>query len=175
MSQPFIGEIRMFGGNFAPRSWALCDGQTFSIAQNQALFSLIGTIYGGDGRTTFGLPDLRGRLPMSYGAGLGLTQRFIGQSLGINSVRLTRSEMPSHNHSINATTHIANATTPQYNVLGKEDEYNIYVQNADSSKIQPMRSDVIQTTGGNIAHENRMPALTVNFIICLYGTYPSRS
>jgi microcystin-dependent protein len=119
MANPFIGEIRMFGGNFAPRQWALCDGQLLSIAQYQALFSLLGTTYGGNGVSTFALPNLQGRLALGYGQGPGLSNYALGQTGGSETVTLTTSTMPGHNHSLLATTNAGDQTDPTGHLTGK--------------------------------------------------------
>lgn len=118
MSDPFVGEIRMFAGNFAPRQWAFCNGQLMAISQNDALFSLLGTIYGGDGRSSFGIPDMRGRIPMHWGTGPGLTPRPIGQKMGVESVALTANQIPSHSHTMQASTDSVSSVNPTGTVLG---------------------------------------------------------
>ena len=166
MSQPFIGEIRMFGGNFAPVNWAFCNGQLMAIAQNDALFALIGTTYGGDGQTTFQLPDLRGRLPMHQGSGF-----VIGQIAGSETVTLTTAQMPQHTHTVSALT-TANAPSPTGGVYGGNTADSIYTANAPSVQ---MNAGVVGIGGGSQPHENMMPFGVVNFIICLFGIFPSRS
>tara|TARA_R110002072_G_scaffold42064_4_gene117448 strand:+ start:4657 stop:5220 length:564 start_codon:yes stop_codon:yes gene_type:complete len=180
-----IGEIRMFGGNFAPRNWALCNGQLLSIADNTALFSILGTTYGGDGRTTFGLPDLRGRIPMHPGNGPGLTPRQLGQKGGVERVQLTNSELPSHAHpatsnaTMKAISTEGDSTTPKDRVLAKSgagDPDFGTESNADTS----LHSSAISVNtnvgnaGGNESHQNLQPYNCVNFIICLFGIFPSR-
>lgn len=171
MSDPFIGEIRMFAGNFAPRSWAMCDGQLLLISQNDTLFSLFGTIYGGDGRTTFGLPDLRGRVPIHYGSGPGLTPRSIGQKSGVENVSLNTNEMPSHDHPLQASTDIADQTAPAGNVTAQPSAADLYFA-ADPTV--PMNANAVTRTGGSQQHTNVMPFLCVTFIVALFGIYPSR-
>ena len=146
MSEPFVGEIRMFAGNFAPRGWAFCDGQLLAVSQNDALFSLLGTIYGGDGRTTFGLPDLRGRIPIHMGHGPGLSERRLGAKGGEEKVTLTVNQLPSHG----------------------ADSY------INDTPIQSMASSSVTHTGGSRSHTNLMPFLCIHFIIALVGIYPSR-
>jgi microcystin-dependent protein len=171
MSEPFVGEIKMFAGNFAPRSWALCDGQLLAVAQNDALFSLLGTIYGGDGRTTFGLPDLRGRVPIHAGSGPGLSQRNLGAKSGTEKVTLTTNELPSHKHgNLQASENGATTVGPQANVTG---EATKRFYRSDTSGA--MNSKAVTAVGGGQSHTNLMPTLCVNFIIALYGIYPSRS
>jgi len=126
MSDPFVGEIRMFAGNFAPRGWALCDGQLIAVSQNDALFSLLGTIYGGDGRTTFGLPDMRGRIPVNRGSGPGLTPRNIGSRTGDERVTLTTPELASHNHRFQASTNTADTGYPAANVVADTNDTSTY-------------------------------------------------
>jgi len=173
MSQPFVGEIRMFSGNFAPRSWAFCDGQLMAISQNDALFSLLGTIYGGDGTTTFGLPDLRGRVPLGEGTGSGLSPRRLGSKSGAEKITLTRAQVPSHTHSLQADLDAAKASTPTGRVLGNVAPYEMY-EDFRSLDIIPLNEDCIGTAGGGQPHANMMPSLCVNFIIALFGVYPSR-
>lgn len=170
MSDPFIGEIKMFAGTFAPRSWALCDGQLLSIPQYDALFSLLGTIYGGDGRTTFGLPDLRGRIPLHQGTGPGLTPRPIGQKSGQENVTLSVAQLPPHGHTLNASAEQADATTVAGNLRARtaEDAYS-------TSPDVTLASAAIAATGGGASHANVQPFLCINFIIALVGVYPSRS
>ena len=171
MAESYTGEIRLFGGNFAPRGWAYCDGQLQSIASNQALFALIGTIYGGDGRTTFALPDMRSRLPVHQGRGLGLSSRFIGERYGVEDVELTLNQLPSHTHPVNASQDAATTDDPSNAVLAKEALY----QDFDPSDNQDLGPLAIAPSGGNRPHENRMPYLSMNFIISLYGLFPPRS
>ena len=171
MSQPFIGEIRMFAGNFAPRNWALCDGQLLPISQNEALFSLLGTIYGGDGRTTFGLPDMRGRVPVHAGNGSGLSSRPLGQKSGSENVSLTSNQLPPHTHSMPAYSGSADKKEPSGNVPAKADdgEQN-YSSTTPDANLKPT-----ENAGGGQSHANVQPFQCVNFIIALYGTYPSRN
>ena len=174
MSEPFIGEIRMVGFNFAPRGWALCDGQLLAIAQNTALFSLLGTTYGGDGRTTFGLPDLRGRIAMHQGSGPGLSSRRIGDKFGQESVVLTANQMPAHAHAAQASSGSGNANSPIGRVWSKD----AGVQSATYSGNAPdgvMAANAIANAGGGQPHDNMPPVLVVNFVIALVGLFPSRS
>jgi microcystin-dependent protein len=176
MSEPFIAEIIMFGANWAPRSWARCDGQLLPVAQNTALFSLIGTIYGGDGRTTFALPDLRGRVPIHEGTGLGLTPRTIGQRSGEENVTLTVQEMPAHNHAASFHTESKLGTNP-LNPTNKLFASGNSYADPDPGDNRTLAPEAIsmQNTGGNQSHRNMQPYLVVNFIIALQGLYPSRS
>ena len=171
MAEPFIGEIRMFAGNFAPRSWAFCNGQLLQVNQNDALFSLLGTIYGGDGRTTFGLPDLRGRLPIHAGTGPGLTPRAQGQKSGTETVTPTAAQLPSHTHALQASTQPADSALPQDNLLAETD-FDCY---ASPRSLVGMATQAISNTGGSQAHNNVMPFTCVNFIIALFGIFPSRT
>jgi microcystin-dependent protein len=169
VSNPYYGEIRMFAGNFAPTGWAFCNGQLLSIAQNNALFSILGTTYGGDGMTNFALPDLRGRAPMHWQQGPGLTYRELGDKVGTESVQLTNGQMPTHTHQANASSSIENTTRPSNAVPAKGGSYTTFTP--DSA----MSSQAIGTAGNNQAHENMPPQLAVSFIIALTGIYPSRS
>ena len=174
MSEPYVGEIRMFAGTFAPRGWALCDGQLLAVAENDALFSLLGTIYGGDGRTTFGLPDLRGRLPMHTGTGPGLSSRSMGQKRGSESVSVSTSQVPSHNHEMRASTTPGTQNIPTGGLLASSPGVRLY-------RPQPPTGNNLATNtigpsaGGAQSHSNLMPFLCVNFIIALFGVYPSRN
>lgn len=171
----FIGEIKMFGGNFAPRGWAFCDGQLLSISQNTALFSILGTTYGGDGRTTFGLPDLRGRVPMHAGNGLGLSSYRIGQQGGVETTTITVANLPAHSHpyAAPAVSEDGNTSVPTdavpagTKVLDKE--YSTGTPNTT------MRGGTVGNTGGNQAINNMQPYGVINYIIALQGVFPSRS
>ncbi|WP_428699394.1 phage tail protein [Stappia sp.] len=171
MSEPFVGEIRMFAGNFAPRGWAFCDGQLLAVSQNDALFSLLGTIYGGDGRTTFGLPDMRGRLPIHAGHGPGLSERRLGAKSGEEKVTLTVNQMPSHGHPARADTNIGTEATPAGNVTATSTAVDIYFDGTADSNL---RAEAVTHAGGSQSHTNLMPFLCVHFIIALFGIYPSR-
>lgn len=170
MSEPFVGEIRMFAGNFAPRGWAFCDGQLLAVSQNDALFSLLGTIYGGDGRTTFGLPDMRGRLPIHAGDGPGLSPRRLGAKAGAENVTLTVNQMPSHGHPFQGTASPATSRDPVGNSPA-EAQADAYVEDLSAF---PLASQAVTATGGSQSHTNMMPYLCVNFIVALVGIYPSR-
>lgn len=173
MADPYLAEIRMFGGNFAPRGWALCNGQLLSIAQNTALFSLLGTTYGGDGKTTFALPDLRGRAPIHFGQGPGLTPRDLGESDGTETVTLLTTEMPAHTHLLNCNNSVqfTSSPTPEGSVLGTVDSLNLYAPNANTT----MSPTSIGVSGSSQPHNNMQPYLCVNFIIALEGIFPPRS
>lgn len=170
----FIGEVRMFAGNFPPRTWAFCEGQLLPISQNQALFSILGTMYGGDGRTTFGLPDLRGRIPMGMGSGPGLTPRNSqGQKLGSETNTLTTVNLPSHNHTVNAVSTTGNSTAPGGHVLANTNNFDNEYSNASANTT--MNNSMIGNTGGSQAVNNIQPSTTIRFIICLQGVFPSRN
>ena len=170
MSEPFVGEIRMFAGNFAPRGWAFCDGQLLAVSQNDALFSLLGTIYGGDGRTTFGLPDIRGRVPIHAGSGPGLSPRRLGAKGGAENVTLTVNQLPSHSHRLQASTNLPTDRNPSGKVTGQtlSDTY------INDSPFGNFATSSITNVGGSRSHTNLQPFLCINYIIALFGIYPSR-
>lgn len=176
MSEPFVGEIRMFAGNFAPRGWAFCDGQLLAVSQNDALFSLLGTIYGGDGRTTFGLPDLRGRVPIHAGSGPGLSPRRLGAKAGSEKETLTVNQLPSHRHDWQATTANASNRTPvaspATNAYAQPLNTTVYTDNISNET--DFNSGMVANTGGSRSHSNLQPFLCIHFIIALVGIYPSR-
>jgi microcystin-dependent protein len=172
MSEPFIAEIRIFAGNFAPRGWAFCNGQLLPISQNTALFSLIGTTYGGDGRTTTALPNLQGRAPMHPGRGPGLTARTLGQQGGAETVTLTEAQMPGHNHAATVYGRPGDLGDPAGRSLARSSGANVY---APANSLVPMGSNALTATGGGSPHNNVQPYLALNFIIALVGLYPSRS
>jgi len=171
MSEPYVGEVRMFAGNFAPRGWAFCDGQLLAVSQNDALFSLLGTIYGGDGRTTFGLPDLRGRIPIHAGHGPGLSERRLGAKGGEENVTLTVNQMPSHTHTPQASSSPASELQPGGRVPGVAQSQAFMDRLLGPTN---MNSQSVTNVGGSRSHTNLMPFLCVNFIIALVGIYPSR-
>ena len=173
MSEPFIAEIRIFAGNFAPRSWAFCDGQLLPVAQNTALFSLIGTTYGGDGRSTTALPNLQGRIPMHPGRGPGLTSRRLGQRGGVEMVSLTESQMPNHTHTLRANDGRGGSGTAVNNTLAEPRDGLLYQTNTSENLVN-MSSQALPNTGGSQAHNNLQPYIVMNFIIALQGLYPSR-
>lgn len=172
MSEPFIGEIRSFGFNFAPRGWAQCNGQLLTIAQNTALFSILGTTYGGDGRTTFALPNLQGRISMGTGQGTGLTFRPLGEFGGSETETLGIQQMPSHNHPANAQSANGNQAAPAENFwaqdLGGSKEYGV----SGSSR---MAAGAVSPTGGGQPHDNLQPYQVLNYCIALQGIFPPRS
>lgn len=170
MAQPYVGEIRMFGGNFAPAGWTFCDGRLLPISEYETLFNLIGTTYGGDGQQTFAAPDLRGRLPIHMGQGPGISNNYIiGQQGGTESVTLNANQIPAHNHLFTVSGTAAAASTPQSNMLANATA-NLYLRDVPSAT---MSNASISLTGGNQAHENMMPYLCVSFIISLFGIFPS--
>ncbi len=171
MSEPFVGEIRMFAGNFAPRGWAFCDGQLLAVSQNDALFSLLGTIYGGDGRTTFGLPEMRGRIPIHAGTGPGLSQRRLGSKGGAESVTLTVTQMPSHTHGpVQAS---ENAATER-NAVGNVTAESVTRLYRAPATLSALNSQAFTGVGGSRNHTNLQPFVCIHFIIALFGIYPSR-
>jgi microcystin-dependent protein len=168
MSDPFIGEIILFAGNFAPRGWAFCAGQILSIQQNTALYSILGTTYGGNGTTTYALPDLRGRVPMGVGQGPGLTPRSLGEVAGTESVTLNANEMPAHVHPLPASTHDSTTKNPQGNVPAYNGSYGTPAS-ADTTMSPSTQS------GGSQPHGNMQPYTGLNYIIALEGIFPSRN
>jgi microcystin-dependent protein len=174
MSEPFVGEVRMFAGNFAPRGWAFCDGQLLAVSQNDALFSLLGTIYGGDGRTTFGLPDLRGRIPLHAGSGPGLSPRRLGAKAGAENVTLTVNQLPSHGHGFQVTTATGNESSPENESFASSATADYYIDQSFPQNVS-LASSAVTNTGGSRSHTNLMPFLCIHFIIALVGIYPSRS
>lgn len=168
MAQPYVGEIRIFAGNFAPAGWAFCDGSLMAISQNDTLFSLIGTIYGGDGQNTFGLPDLRGRVPVHLGGSYA-----IGQSGGTEQVTLTEAQMPVHSHVPACNNQNGTSSNPANNFWAAQPAL-IQYSNAGTAN-QNMKANSLSNSGGSQAHNNMIPNLAVNYIISLFGIYPSRS
>jgi microcystin-dependent protein len=172
MSEPFIGEIRMFAGTFAPRGWASANGQLVAISQNNALFALFGTSHGGDGRTTFGLPDLRGRIPIHQGTGPGLSPKSIGQKGGVEDVTMTVSELPAHTHAMQASTDVANSANPAIHVVARSPAICHWIDEAPSTA---MAAEAITPAGGGQSHVNVAPFFCVNYIVSLTGIFPSRT
>ena len=172
MSEPFIAEIRIFAGNFAPRGWAFCNGQLLPVSQNTALFSLIGTTYGGDGRTTTALPNLQGRAPMHPGRGPGLTTRRLGESGGSASVTLAEAQMPGHSHAATVYSRPGDQADPAGHSLAGSGERNVYTP---PQNLTIMGANAVTAAGGSQPHNNMQPFLALNFIIALVGLYPSRS
>jgi len=180
MSNPYLGEIRLFAGNFAPRNNALCNGQLLSIQQNTALFSLLGTFYGGNGTTNFQLPDMRGRVPINQGQGPGLSLYDIGQSGGTESETITQTTMPTHNHVMNATTDVGNLPAPSDKAIPAEPTDGttpgtLYVVPPGTITPSALAPQAMTFTGGSQPHQNMMPTLCLTFIIALQGIFPSRN
>lgn len=177
MSSPFLGEIRILAYDFPTKGWARCDGQLLSIASNSALFSLLGTFYGGNGTTNFALPNLQGRQPIHFGTGPGLTTRTIGQSGGSAGITLLANQMPVHNHAVAAST-TGTVNVPGAGVYGASTD-NLYADPVATNKKAeaggPMAAGALGSTGGNQPHENRMPGLVLNVCIALQGIFPSRN
>jgi microcystin-dependent protein len=173
MVQPYVGEVRMFGGSFAPAGWAFCNGQSLSVSEYQALFALIGTTYGGNGTTTFDLPNLQGRLCVGMGQGPGLSNYAIGQAAGAETVTLNATQMPMHTHALNATTTGATLGTPANNLTGKAPSGRMYA-GAPGQTTGNLNVNSCSFAGGNQPHNNLMPSLCVSFIIALFGVYPSQ-
>lgn len=194
MSEPFIAEIKMIASTYAPRKWAMCDGQLLDINQNPTLFALINSTYGGDGRTTMGLPDLRGRMPIHAGTGRGLNMRILGEWGGYESITLREQQMPAHNHvatpSLTSKTPVnlteGNSTTPNADntsvlageVVAGRSAVNLYGSNPGTNSLSPSAVEghvAIGNTGGGLPHDNMPPFLTLNFIIALDGIFPPRN
>lgn len=165
MAQPYVGEIRMFAGNFAPAGWMFCEGQLLPISENETLFNLIGTTYGGDGQSTFGLPDLRGRLPLHQGNGF-----ILAETGGAEEITLTVNQIPAHSHPFLASTNIANQSAPTNNVLAQSSAADLYIEDTPDVSLAPQ---AITSTGGSQPHTNFQPYLCINFIISLFGIFPS--
>ena len=170
MSNPFVAEVRIFPFNFAPTGWAFCDGQLMPISQNTALFSLLGTTYGGDGKSTFALPDMQGNAPMQPGQGSGLSDRFLGEMSGVESITLLQSEIPVHTHNVQTTNEDGNNTSPAGRYTGRGNAlYAPVSANKDLMALQ-----AIAPAGGSLPHNNMQPYLTLNFCIALQGVFPAR-
>ncbi len=170
MSSPFVAEIRMFAGNFAPTGWAACEGQLLPISQNTALFSLLGTMYGGDGKSTFALPDMAGNAPMMWGQGAGLSLHDQGEIGGTAQVTLLESEIPAHAHSVSMSVRPSDNLDPAALALGTGN--NIYVA---PGSMQNMAFQTLSPAGSSLPHNNMMPTLTLYFIIALQGVFPPRT
>ncbi|HMF90927.1 MAG TPA: tail fiber protein [Candidatus Angelobacter sp.] len=175
MSNPFVAEIRIFAGTFAPKGWALCDGQLLPISQNTALFSLLGTTYGGNGTSNFALPNLQGNAPMQAGQGPGLSLRDLGETGGEQTVTLLQTEMPAHSHSVQGSSTVANQLTPVNNAWasGQKGFGTFYAASgANNVQMNPFGTSI---AGGNLPHNNMPPFLGLLFIIALQGVFPARS
>jgi microcystin-dependent protein len=166
VAQPYVGEIRMFAGSFAPAGWMFCEGQLLPISENETLFQLIGTTYGGDGQTTFALPDLRGRIPVHQGAGFTLAQ-----AGGEEKITLTVQQIPPHSHPFVASADSATQASPASRALARTNAINLYSATAPNVT---MAAQAVSTAGGGQAHDNMQPYLSVNFIISLFGIFPSQ-
>jgi microcystin-dependent protein len=176
VSSPFIAEIRIFPFGFAPTGWAQCDGQLLPISQNTALFSLIGTSFGGNGKSNFGLPNMQGSVPLQWGQGPGLTDRILGEAAGEPTVTLDYTEVPAHTHALQASAHNADLDNPApTNALARSTPSYIYKQPAGANAPTPLANGNISTAGSSQPHNNLMPYLTLNFCIALQGVYPARS
>jgi microcystin-dependent protein len=169
MSDPYIGEIRLFAGNFAPNGWALCQGQLVPISENTTLFQLIGTTYGGDGQSTFALPDLRGRVPLHQGQGPGLSGRVVGQSGGSEQVTLTQAQMPAHTHAEMGSKAAAQAAAGPSGSVPAATAINVY---GIGQPTTPMAASAVAPAGGGQPHDNMAPFLAMNYIISLFGIFP---
>ena len=172
MPEPYIGEIRMFAGNFPPNGWMFCEGQTLPISENDALFTLIGTTYGGDGQETFNLPNLASRVPIHMGTGPDGTTYQIGEMAGTEQETLTVQQIPNHTHPATASTGIGTANTPAGNVTSQSVSVKVYIADPPSGA---MNAQAVTPTGGSQPHENTQPFLCINFIISLFGDFPTQT
>jgi microcystin-dependent protein len=172
VSDPYVGEIRIFGGNFAPAGWAFCQGQTMPISENDTLFTLIGTTYGGDGQETFNLPDLQGRVPVHMGTGTGLSAYTIGETAGVESVTLTIQQIPVHSHPLLASTAGGTTTTPESNLPASNNTAKIYLKDQPTGSLA---NTALTTAGGSQPHDNLMPIIVINYIISLFGVFPTQT
>ena len=168
MSDQFVAEIRIFPFNFPPTGWAFCDGQLMPISQNTALFSLLGTVYGGDGKSTFALPDLQGSVPMQPGQGQGLSLRDLGEMSGVETITLLQSEIPIHSHGLNADNNDPNNIQPANRFVGRSQVF------APAASLGNMAFQTLSLAGGGLPHNNMQPYLTLNFCIALQGIFPQR-
>jgi len=176
MSDQYQGEIRMFAGTFAPFQWAFCNHQILSISEYQALYAILGTTYGGDGRTSFALPEMRGRIPVGQGQGPGLSNRVVGQMFGRETVTLTTNELPSHTHTLYASASAQSTTNPisaSFATINGDGEF--YAVGATNAELTQSSTDAVKANGGGQAHDNIQPSLVVNYIIAMQGLFPPRS
>lgn len=171
---PFVAEIRIFPFNFAPKGWAFCDGQILPLSQNTALFSLLGTTYGGDGKSNFALPDMQGNAPMHPGQGPGLSLHDLGETGGSETVSLLESEIPSHAHTLRGDANVSESPDPSANSLGRGSSINAY-QTTSNANLVSMAPEALAPAGGDQPHNNMQPYLTLNFCIALQGVYPPRT
>lgn len=174
MADPFVAEIRIFPFNFAPKGWAWCDGQLMPLSQNTALFSLLGTTYGGDGKSNFALPDLQGRAPMHPGQGPGLSLHDLGETGGSETVTLLESEIPSHNHTLRGSNANGDTPFPSGNTLARYGNFNAYQQTTNANLVS-MSDSALPPAGGDQPHNNLMPYVTFYFCIALQGVFPPRT
>jgi microcystin-dependent protein len=174
MSDPFVAEIRIFSFNFPPKGWAFCDGQLLPLSQNTALFSLLGTFYGGDGKTTFALPNMQGSVPMQEGQGGGLSQRFLGEMSGTEFVTLLTSEIPIHTHNVMAQNTPANVNAPGPNTVSLARSSGGGTAYGPLASNVPMAFQTLSPAGGSLPHNNMQPYLTLNFCIAMQGVFPAR-
>jgi microcystin-dependent protein len=172
MGEPYVGEIRMFAGNFAPAGWMFCEGQTLPISENETLFNLIGTTYGGDGQETFQLPNLQSRVPIHMGQGPDGTTYQLAEAAGTESVTLTTQQIPSHTHPLIGSTNTANAQATTSNVTAKSTAVDLYINTVPGD---PLSNQAITPAGGSQPHENCQPFLCINFIISLFGVFPTQT
>jgi microcystin-dependent protein len=172
MAQPYVGEIRMFAGNFAPAGWAICAGQLIPISENETLFNLIGTTYGGDGQNTFALPDLQGRIPIHQGTSVSGSTWVIGQKAGTEQITLNTNQIPQHSHAFMASQNNATLSTPANNVTGLVGATQIY---RDATPSAAMAASAVTSVGGSLPHDNLQPFLCVSFIISLFGIFPTQT
>jgi len=173
MTSPFVAEIRIVGFNFAPTGWAFCNGQLLPISQNTALFSLLGTFYGGDGKSTFALPDMQGNVAVGTGQGSGLSDYFLGQEAGSQTVTLLQTEMPAHSHALQGIAVVGNRTTPVGNSFARVSGATPYLPPAGAPLV-PMASQALPPAGSGFPHNNMMAYLTLNYVIALQGVFPPR-
>ena len=173
MGEPYVGEIRMFGGNFPPSGWAFCNGALMPISENETLFNLIGTTYGGDGQETFALPDLQGRVPVHAGQGPGISQNYqLGEKGGVETVTLTAPTIPIHSHAFVASSAGASSLDPTGQVLAQTAQRAIYTEDTTTTNLA---ASAVSPVGGSQPHENMAPYLCINFIISLFGVFPSQN
>lgn len=174
MADPFVAEIRIFPFNFSPKGWAWCDGQLLPLSQNTALFSLLGTTYGGNGNSNFALPDLQGRAPMHPDQGPGLSLHDLGEEGGVEAVTLSLDEIPAHVHTLRGDRNVSESPDPSGNTLGRGNGINVYQSNVNQNLV-PMAVEALAPAGGGQPHNNMMPYLTFNFCIALQGVFPPRN